>query len=450
MYKNNSALFIARRYFAAQRNKRANSAFVSLILLLIGSIPMLFGKKNALYQRAQHALVDQNFIKLLTNISMIGVGVGTAALIIILSVFNGLEELTKGLYSTYNAEIKVTPSKGKSFIPIDEVVAQIEAIASVKAVTKVVEDDAFLRYGNAEMMVVLKGVSDNFVDQYDLGKALYQGTLDLHENSQGYPLALLGLGVQQQLSVQLNDRTQAMVFYYPRKGRRIVLDPDRALLRKSILPGGILAIEQQFDAKYVIVPIEFARELLQYEEEVTSLEIKVDRPRNIPAVQQQIRALVSQEFEVLNAEEQQASILKAVKIERLFVFITFIFILAIASFNVFFSLAMLAIEKKKDIAILLSMGASKGFVRKIFLYEGVLIALSGAALGLCFGFLVVLLQQQFGIVPLGVPSSIVDAYPVKLKPLDFVYTGLVVVFITLSASYVPAMNAARTRINDHV
>lgn len=423
--KRNTSLLIAFRYFSVRRKKNKSDS-------LVGSY-----------------LVGQNFIKTLTNISMVGVGVGSASLVIILSVFNGLEELTMGLYATYNPEIRIAPVQGKSFMASESVLNVIKETEGVAVVTEVIEDDAYLEYGAANMMVTMKGVSDNFMLQYNLGGMLVQGRGELYRDS--VARALLGVGVYHQLGVQINDMRKALLFYYPRRDGPVSVNPDRALVRRSVLPGGVLAIEQKFDSKYVLVPLDFARQLTRYEDNrLTSIEVKTITDARPVEVQQRLRNSLPSDFQVLTAEEQQASVLRAVYIERLFVFITFVFILAIASLNVFFSLAMLAIEKKKDISVLVSLGANMRFVKRIFLAEGVIVAFTGAFLGLLFGFLIVYLQEQFGFVPLGVPSSIVEAYPVKLKATDFLYTGAVVVAITLVASYIPARNAARIRISEHL
>jgi len=405
-------------------------------------------KKKGGGKGLQGLFIGQNFIKTLSNISMVGVGVGAAALIVILSVFNGLEELTLSLFSTYNPELQVTPKEGKSFELTDSLLTAVGAIPGVAAINQVIEDDAYMKYGDNNTMVRLKGVGDDFLKQYDLSKGLVSGEMALEKYQT--PRALLGIGLYHQLAVQLGDLQKSLLLYYPDRDNRVYNDPDRALNRRGILPSGVLAIEQKFDNKYVIVPISFAEQLFEYEGRRTALEIKTDGKTSPEDVKSALLSQIGQRFEILTAQEQQASVLRAVKIERLFVFITFIVILAIASLNVFFSLAMLAIEKKRDIAVLFSMGATKSLVRRIFITEGVIIAFTGAFFGLLIGFLVVYLQAQFGFVSLGVTSSIVEAYPVKLKVTDFVYTGLVVVAVTMLASYVPASNAARTPIQEFV
>ncbi|MDW7691018.1 FtsX-like permease family protein [Flammeovirgaceae bacterium SG7u.111] len=425
MSKNNIPFFIAKRYFSSHR-----------------------GKNKKTTQSAAEALIGQSFIKILSNIAMVGLGVGTAALIVILSVFNGLEELTISLYNTYNPELKITPKLGKTFELPPEIYGQLKDLDGVKAVTEVIEDGAMVRYGKVEVLVTVKGVSDNYLEQYDLKKAVVSGGAEL-KNGEQYR-ALLGMGVQHQLSVQMSDDTKAMVFYYPRRGERVTTNMDKAFKRNAILPGGVFAIEQQFDLSYVLVPLEFAQELMQYEEQRSSLEIRLAEGASLSSVQSDIKELIGEKFDVKTSEEQQASVLKAVKWERLFVFVTFVVVLGIASLNVFFALAMLVIEKKRDIAILFSVGATRQFVRKIFMLEGAIVAFTGVVFGLVLGFIIVFVQEKFGLVSLGVSSSIVDAYPVKMKWTDFALTAGIVVVITMVASYVPAKNASQTQVNEHV
>ncbi|MBX2843733.1 MAG: ABC transporter permease [Flammeovirgaceae bacterium] len=456
MLLKNPSYYIARRYFTSQNSNNIFSILKGIVFFILGAIPMVIlglivfisGKEIKIYRKIINLLIAQNLIQMLTNISMIGVGIGAGALIIILSIFNGLEDLTRNLYGAYNPEIKITPATGKSFEVDSMLISKIKAVEGIQAVTEVIEDDAFLRYNDASMRAIIKGVSDNFHEQYPIEKALVLGQSDLEFD--GKPQALLGFGVMNQLSVQLEDEFSALVFHYPRKGKKVSMDPEKALVRKSIIPGGILAIEQQFDTKYVIVPLDFTVGLLEYGNKRTSLEIKVEEPGLISSVQSNLQNLLGEELLVKNADEQQASVLRAVKIERLFVFIGFTFILIIVSFNVFFSLAMLVIEKKKDLSILISMGATKSLLKRIFLLEGSIIALSGAFFGLLIAFIIVFIQQEFGVIPLGVPSSIVEAYPVKLSGSDFLATGIVVVLITILASYLPAKNAANTIVSEHV
>ena len=219
---------------------------------------------------------------------------------------------------------------------------------------------------------------------------------------------------------------------------------------KVILPAGVYAIEKQYDMNYVFVPLDFAVQLMDYGNRRTSLEIKTNSNYSISEVKERVIAFVGNDFKVLTSEEIHADFFKVLKIEKLFVFIIFSFILAIASFNIFFSLTMLAIDKKKDIAVLSSFGANKKLIKSIFLTEGAIISFLGAFLGLFLGLIICLAQQQFGFVSMGMQTAVIDAYPIKMQFPDFLYTGLSIITITLFASYRPAIIAARTDIQGNI
>ncbi len=383
---------------------------------------------------------------------MIAVAVGTAALIIVLSVFNGLEDLIRSSYNTFDPELKVVPAQGKSFVLTDSLYSRLSAIGGVDIITEVIEDNALARYRDATMIVNLKGVSNNFIDQHRIDRAMIHGELALQKENVNY--AILGQGVQYMLSIAPADEFYPIKMYYPKKsglgtagGLSLSGNPYN---QEGILPGGVFAIEDPIDSKYVIVPLGFAQKLFGYDNRRTALEIKTTEESSEREVQQNLRSLLGDEFEVLNSDEQHAGLLRAIKIEKLFVYLTFTFILAIASFNIFFSLSMLAIEKKKDIAMLFAMGATRRTVKSIFVYEGAIIAITGAAVGLVIALLLCWAQQEFGIVSMGMQTAIVDAYPVKMQFTDFFFTAISIIIITFFAAYRPASIASHTEIKDYL
>lgn len=391
----------------------------------------------------------KNFINIISTISVGGVAVGTMALVIVMAVFNGLQDFTMNLYASHNPEIRILAKEGKSFEVNDSLISKIKQIEGVKILTEVIEDNAFVNYGESQMAVNVKGVSDNFVEQYRIDDTqVTSGKLLVKKNvgGQSVAYALIGVGVQIQLGVIIQDDMKPLMFLYPRKQKKVSLDMNSAITRKAILPAGVLSIDQYFDNTNVLVPIEFAEELMLYGSRRTSLEIKTKNPALVPTVQESLRRLMGSQFSIKNREEQQESILRATRIERLFVFITFSLILGIASINIFFSLAMLAIEKQKDIAILFAMGANRNFVKKLFLAEGSLIAFIGTFIGIGGGLAVCFLQQAFGIVPL----SQMQAYPVKVVWTDLIYISLTIIVITFLASYAPARNAAKVSMSEQL
>lgn len=375
---------------------------------------------------------------------MIGVGVGTMALVIVLSVFNGLEDLFRSLYGTFNSEIQVKASNGKFFVLTPSLLAKVKGVEGVQSVAEVIEDNAVLTYKDAQTIVKMRGVSDNFLHQNGLDSVIIAGKLKLQDKNTDY--TVMGVGVQNILSVPLTDNFESIQVWYPNNTKKTIdLNSPNAYLRKPIRPSAVFAIEQQYDNNYIFVPLSFAQDLLQTGNKRTSLEIKTktSKESGIRAVQKSLQQALGSRFLVQNRDEQHANLLRAIQIEKLFVYVTFSFILAIASFNIFFSLTMLAIDKKKDVAVLYAMGASSGFIKRLFMTEGGIIAFTGAFTGIVLGFIICWLQQTFGIVSMGMQTSVVDAYPVKMHLEDFVLTGLTIMLIVFFASYFPARQAAK-------
>jgi lipoprotein-releasing system permease protein len=401
-----TAFFIAKRYFFSQKKK--------------------------------------NVIQIISLIAMGSVAVVTAALVIVMAGFNGMEALTMEQYNVFYPEIEITTAKGKTFVYDDSLKSVLKKVKNIAAITEVIEDNALIRYGNVQAVVNLKGVSKNFVEQYDIKSRLIAGDFFTEKDNRAY--MILGLGVFNQLSVEMGDVLKPLMCWYPKRQKNLPLEPDKAFKKLPIMASGAVSVEQQFDQNHVLVPLEFAAELMQYEDRRTSLEIKTSHDK-VETVQAALKSCLGTTFVVRNREEQQISILRAIKIERLLVFFAFAFILAISSFNIFFSLAMLAIEKRKDIAILFSLGASRQTVKWIFLYIGAIIAGVGATSGLLLGYGICVAQQQFGFVKLGISSAVVDSYPVKLFWTDFAAICLTVVLITVLSSYIPARNAVKVEVS---
>jgi len=373
---------------------------------------------------------------------MIGIAFSTAALIIVLSVFNGLEGLLRSLYSSFDPEIKIELKKGKSFEVTPELISKVQAIDGIRIVTEVIEDYAYVRYRDADMVVTMKGVSDNFIDQHRLDDHLADGRLVLKENDIDY--AIIGRGVQYALSVGVSENLFPLQVFYIKNMKSSSLDPSQLYARKSIEPGGVFSIEKNYDENYIFVPLQFAQDLLNYGNKRTSLEIQTDKNYDLKSVQQKISQVVGENFNVLTNEEQHKDLYRLLKIEKLFTFVALTLLILVASINIFFSLMMLALDKKKDISILFALGGHDHLIRKIFLSEGALIAFIGAISGLVLGGGICWLQDTFGLVGMGMENAIVSNYPVKMRLADFVLTSVVIVCITILVSFYPARLAARS------
>lgn len=383
----------------------------------------------------------KNFINIISILSVAGVAFTTAALIIVLSVFNGLEDLLRSLNSSFDPEIKIQASRGKSFEVSDSLLSVVKGVDGVEYVTEVIEDFAYVRYREANQVVTLKGVSDNFIEQQRIPEAnLVEGNLKLHEAGINY--AILGRGVQYTLSVAVNEAVFPLQVFYIKNARPGAgMNPANLYSQQNITPGGVFSIVQSFDENYVIVPLKFAQQLLNYGQKRTSLEIKTKG--NASQVEKALEKTLGGSYLVLNHEEQHKDLYKLLKMEKLFAFLALTLLLIIGSINIFFTLMMLALDKKKDITVLSSMGASEKLIRSIYLAEGSLIAGFGVFLGLFSGALICWVQMKYGIISMGMENSVTEGYPVKMNVLDFGLTFIVVVFITLLISLRPAQLASR-------
>lgn len=391
----------------------------------------------------------KNFINIISIISVVAVAVISASIVIVLSIFNGLGDLLRAVNNSFDPEIKIEAVRGKSFEVNAALLKKIEAVKGVAVVTEVIEDFAYARYNGADQVVTVKGVSDNFMDQHRIPPAdVVEGELALSRGNT--PRALVGYGVKSTLSIALDQDFFPLQLFYVRNVRAGVVDPSQMYAQKNIFPGGVFRIVQSFDENYVIVPLSFAQELFNYENRRTSLEIKVAAGVGIAAVEQQLEDILGESFNVLNSEEQHQDVFRVIKLEKLFASVAAVLLLLIGSINIYFSLMILALEKKHDISILSAVGADGALLRRVFLTEGMLIAGVGTVAGLTAGAIIVMLQQQFGLVSMGMESAIVDGYPVKMKLTDFLYVLVVMTGVTILISSRPAAIAARFASAQHL
>lgn len=382
----------------------------------------------------------KNFINIISILSMVGIAFSTAALIIVLSVFNGLEGLLRSLYTSFDPELKIELVKGKTFEASPELIKKIKAVKGVAIVTEVIEDYAVVRYRDADMVAIIRGVSNNFIDQHRLDDHIIKGDLALQKDS--IPFAIVGAGVRNTLSIAIEDSMYALQVFYI-KNVKASLDPSRLYSRKAIRPGAVFSIEKNYDENYIFLPLAFTQDLLDFGNKRTSLEIKTTSKADIDAVRKEIASRLGDQFSVQTNEEQHKDLYRLLKIEKLFTFLALSLLIVVGSINIFFSLMMLAIDKKKDVTLLTAMGASQNQIRNIFLSEGVLISFTGAITGLLLGGLICFIQDQFGLVGMGMENAIVSSYPVKIKMSDFAYTASMITVITFLVSWYPAHKASR-------
>jgi lipoprotein-releasing system permease protein len=386
----------------------------------------------------------RSFISLIARIAMAGVAVGTMAMIVVLSVFNGMEDLNRKIFKTFDSDIKITPKEGKRFVVPKSLLKTIESVDGVKIITQVIEDNALARYGNQQTIIRLKGVDSSFTKRGQLDTALVEGSLKLY-GSNGTPYALIAEGVRNALSISLAEILTPIELLYPRSGTKTLnITSSEAFNQTPIRPGGIFFIETRYD-DYIIAPLAIVDALMQYQGERSALEIQLNPGFSEKEVSEIIGSKLGNDFIVKDRDSLNADLLRAIRVEKLFVTVTLSLIILVAAINIFFSLSMLAIEKKKDVSMLYALGATPALIRKIFLAEGAIVAFSGAFVGMIFGTGLCWLQMEYGFISMGMASSLVDAYPVKLIWGDIFFTTVIIVIITLAVSYIPARRAAEAR-----
>lgn len=406
------------------------------------NLPLFIARRYFLSKR------KTNFINVISILSMIGVAFSTAALVIVLSVFNGLEGLLRSLNNSFDPEIKVEASKGKSFEVDDALLNRIRSVENIDVVTEVIEDYAYLRYRDADMVVTMKGVGPNFIDQHRLDNSIVEGELKLHDSLGNY--AVIGRGVRYALSVPVTEAIYPLQVFYIKNARSSVVDPSKLYSSRNIMPSAVFSIEKNVDENNIFLPLDFVADLMDYGNKRTSLEIKTKEGQDIKKVQQALSKELGENFQVLTNDEQHKDLYRLLNLEKLFTGIALTLLILIASINIFFSLMMLAIDKKKDITILSAVGAQPNLITKIFLGEGALISFSGAVFGLVLGGITCWAQDQFGLIGMGMESAIVNAYPVEMRLSDFISVAGVIVAITFLISFYPAALASKSYSPQHL
>jgi lipoprotein-releasing system permease protein len=378
-----------------------------------------------------------NIINIISAIAVGGVAAGTMALIVVLSVFNGFENLISTLFNSFNPDVKITAVTGKTFTFPTKTTLEITSIPGIVKYIEVVEDNALLKYRDNQHIGIIKGVSGNFTVLNRLDTMITEGTFTIRQN--GTPRAVIGAGVQYYLGVNLNDFTTPLSIWVPRRTASLSDDPTSAFKSENISVSGVFSVQQDFDTKYVIVPIDFARNLFEYSNELTSIELEIASGYNDGKIIKQLEKILGGKFLIQNRFQQEELLYKIMKSEKLSIFLILSFIILIAAFNIVGSISMLIIDKKRDIGILKSLGAENSLIKKIFLSEGLMISVTGCLIGLILGFTLCVLQLKFGLVPLGTHQGafIVNYYPVKMQFTDFVFVFIIVFLIGLLASWLP-------------
>lgn len=397
-----------------------------------------FIAKRYLFAKKSH-----NVINIISGISAAGIAIGCAALVIILSIYNGFDGIVRSFNNSYTPDLLVTPVTGKVFSPSGEAFDAVKALDGVSFTGGILEENVYLKYGNKNAVATARGVDSAYCEVTQLRNFLTEGEFELQYGT--LREAVIGRTLALELGLHTTFVTPLEVYFPSRTAEVNLLDPLASLRKETLFPSGIISLEQGFDKKYIFVPLASLRDLLEYDDEVSALEIYVnDDLRDDSGVvssslQKKVEKILGDGFDVKNRRQQNEMLYKMLSYEKIAIYLILLFVMIIISFNILGSLSMLRIEKRDDMKILEALGAEKSFTDKIFVKESMMISVLGIVIGLALGLLVCFVQQKFGIVKM--PGNfVIDAYPVVVKGIDILLTVLGVGLI----GYITALLAGRT------
>ena len=382
---------------------------------------------------------SHNAINIISAISVCGVALATLALVCTLSVFNGFHDLISSFFTHFDPDLKVEAIKGKTFEPDSSSLAAIRALPEVEVVSLTLEDNAMAKYKGQQVMVTIKGVDDEFQALTHVEEILYGNPeFKLYDEIADY--GVLGIQLMYILGTGF-DPYDPVEVYAPRRGTKVNLSNPMSSFRRQplYLPGNVLNInDARYASSYIVTSLDYALRLFDYEKAVSAIEIRLAPKANESRAKQSIAAIMGEGYTVKNRYEQQAATFKMVEIEKFVTYLFLCFILMVACFNIISSVSMLILDKQANAETLKSLGATDGFVARIFIYEGNLIALLGAVVGLVLGIVLCLLQQEFGLISLGGGGQfVVDAYPVRVKLTDLILVLVSVVSVSAISVWLP-------------
>ena len=404
------------------------------------SFPFFIARRYLFSKKSTHA------INVISAISVIGVAVATMALVVVLSGFNGFSDLVASFFTTFDPQLKIVPATGKSAPADDPLLLQVKALPEVEVSTECVEDMALAIYQDKQAMVTVKGVEDNFDSLTNIRSILYgDGDYELHAANLQY--GIIGIRLAQDLGTGVKWQDYLHIYAPQREGQLDMANPESAFTEDSLVsPGVVFQVKQsKYDKDYIITSIDFARTLFNRQGELSTLELRFKPNTDVDDVKKKIERILGSKYRVLNRYEQQADTFKIMQIEKLFAYVFLTFILLVACFNIIGSLSMLIIDKREDVATLRNLGASDRQICRIFLFEGRMISLAGAVIGILLGLFLCWLQQTFGIVRLGDSSGsfVVDAYPISVHSWDIIVIFLTVIIVGWLAVWYPVRSISR-------
>ena len=376
---------------------------------------------------------SHNVINIISWISVTGIAVGTIALIIILSAFNGLETLVEELYASFDPDLKITVVEGKTFDATEFPKDKILAIDEIQFYNSALEEVALIKYEDKQTVATIKGVEENFYAMTGMDSLIIEG--DVRHNAEKNNNIIMGWGIADKLALFISQSVYQVGVIVPKRGTNKGIIPGSEFNKKTANATGIFSVNPDFDSKYVVGELAFIQKLLKHENRLSSVELGLKEGADWGVVKEKVQQAVGDKYSVQTRFEMNELIFKTNATEKWITFLILSFILVIASFNIIGSLTMLIIDKKKDVWILKTMGANNSVIRKIFFAEGMLINFLGAFSGMAIGAFVCWLQMKFGLLRLA--GGVVDFYPIELNVMDFVHVTIIVTIIGLVASWYP-------------
>lgn len=404
------------------------------------NFPFFIARRYLFSKKSTHA------INVISGISVVGVAIATMALVVTLSVFNGFHDLVASFFTSFDPQLKITPVEGKSVAADDPVLTQIRQLPQIEVATECVEDQALAIYKSRQMMVMIKGVDDNF-DQLTHIKEILIGDGDFCLHAADMDYGIPGIRLAEQLATGYSYDQPLHIYAPRREGQFDLTNPTEAFEEDDLYSPGVLFNVRQakYDKNYIITSIAFARRLFDQQGMLTSLELRLKPGSNFERTKSEIKQLCGDRFTVKDRFEQQDDTFKIMKIEKFIAYIFLTFILMVACFNIIGSLSMLIIDKKDDVVTLRNLGANDKQITRIFLFEGRMISAIGAVIGIIIGLLLCWLQQRFGLVVLGSSSGsfVINAYPVSVHPEDIVLIFITVLVVGFLSVWYPVRYFAK-------
>ena len=390
---------------------------------------------------------SHNLINIITWISILGISVGSFALIVVLSAFNGLERVISSMNNRLTPDLQISAVKGKTIDLTTFPLGQLKDIQGVDYVIPTITEDALFRANNKQHIGQVKGVGLEYQDIARLNEIIYGNDgLQLADEDE-HSFAVPGAGVAWYLGINAYNPYAMLRVYVPKRGNASMMSLENSFNSDVLNVRSVFSTEQEQDEKMVLVPFEWLSELLEYEDKASNVELFVAPNADINKVKKEVKAAIGEDFTVKNQQEQQETLYRIMRSEKWAVYVILTFILVLATFNVVGSLSMLMIDKRKDTEILKSMGADRHLIQRIFLNEGLLISVAGGIIGLLLGIILVLLQQQFGFVKFGTGGNyVVDAYPVLLKLKDVLLIFVTILAVGCTSAFLTVRHAMRKEV----